>query len=730
MRRSRVVALLSASALAAVAQFAVADQALFTTQADWGGSTYAPNPPPGSQPQQNSWLGMGWYNQTTVLPYTAGLFSNLEYTTYSTDSATTNGLANFDNLYQTSSQVGTSWAGLSSPSGSLTIENYQGGYDDIESGEMAPSGAQNTAFLTALAKGTVIAIDYTSPLGGTTLTANTNGGSFSDYYNLGFGNFGPSGDTMTATQAASSDQFPTKRGTNPYGVTVGSFVVNNGSYFTAYIPYNGAPIANIIGNSSAYMQFYMYVNAGTSGSTNPYANLNPGGNTSPTAVGNITIDDVREVSPTWATAGSGSWTASDPATGSWIGGSLPGGALGGASGASATFGNLETGNTTATLDQTWTLGTLEFNTTEWQYTISPGTGGTLVMDNSVNGTAPAQIDDNAGGDAASNYIEYLAVPIQLNSNTVVTVARSTDTLQIGGTASPLVSGTGSLTVAGTGLLVLYGPNTYSGGTVVNAGANLLVASDSSFPTKTSLQNNGNTTFAGSAVLSSLSGTGTLVVGNGTESNTVQLAAGSGLATVGGLVIAANATFDINNNHLIIDYGSGPDPIASIAAMLKTGYNGGAWNGLGGIISTAAQLNNATPGNLLYGLGYADSADKGNPAGLSSGTIEIKYTLLGDANLSGVVDGTDFGIVAANFNKGVSGWDQGDFNYNNVVDGTDFGFLAANFNKGAAGAAAWQALVNFAAANGLLADVPEPASTGLAVLGAVGFLSSRRRSRKE
>jgi hypothetical protein len=159
--------------------------------------------------------------------------------------------------------------------------------------------------------------------------------------------------------------------------------------------------------------------------------------------------------------------------------------------------------------------------------------------------------------------------------------------------------------------------------------------------------------------------------------------------------------------------------------LKTGYNGGLWNGAGGIDSSAAAANNANSSNLQYGVGYADAADPGNPAGLSSGTIEIKYTLLGDANLSGVVDGTDFGIVAANFNKGVTGWDQGDFNYNNVVDGTDFGDLAANFNKGASGAA-WDALVAFAQANGLMADVPEPAGALLMLIGVPIML--RRRTR--
>jgi autotransporter-associated beta strand protein len=382
---------------------------------------------------------------------------------------------------------------------------------------------------------------------------------------------------------------------------------------------------------------------------------------------------------------------------------------------------LETGNATASLDQTWTLGTLNINSLQYQYTLSPGTSGALVMDNSAS-SSPAQINDIAGGTVATNFMEFLAVPITLNSNTVVTVTRATDTLQVGGTASPLVSGTGSLTVAGSGLLLLYGPNTYSGGTTVNAGGHLLAGSDSSLPANSSLQNNGNATLAGSSTLSSLTGTGTLTVGNGTENNTVQLAMNSGLATQGGLVIAPNSALDIANNHMIITYGSAADPIASIAQLLANGYNGGAWNGRGGIDSSVAAVTSG------YALGYADAADPGNPAGLASGTILIQYTLLGDVDLNKIVNGVDFGILAANFNKGVSRWDQGDFNYDGIVNGVDFGALAANFNKGAAGADAWAAVEAFAAANGLMADVPEPASIGLMAIG-IGALASRRRSRK-
>ncbi|MGA2442620.1 MAG: dockerin type I repeat-containing protein, partial [Tepidisphaeraceae bacterium] len=155
------------------------------------------------------------------------------------------------------------------------------------------------------------------------------------------------------------------------------------------------------------------------------------------------------------------------------------------------------------------------------------------------------------------------------------------------------------------------------------------------------------------------------------------------------------------------------------------YNGGGWNGPG-IISSAA----TTPTNgLLYGVGYADGID-GLVSGLSSGQIEVKYTLLGDANLDGVVNAADFTILAANFNQPVTGWDQGDFNYDGLVNAADFTDLAANFNQSASGADVSAgdvaALDAFAAVNGLPIAVPEPGTGLFLAVSVAAVLSSRRR----
>jgi hypothetical protein len=221
-------------------------------------------------------------------------------------------------------------------------------------------------------------------------------------------------------------------------------------------------------------------------------------------------------------------------------------------------------------------------------------------------------------------------------------------------------------------------------------------------------------------MGTINGTGTLTVGTPAQPMSLHVSPGAGGSTQSSLIIEPNSTFDIANNHFFINYGANPDPITSIQGYLASGYNNGAWNGPGIISSTAALQP------TVYGVGYADSADPGNPAALPSGTIEFAYTLLGDADLNRVVNGVDFGILAANFNHAVSRWDQGDFHYHNIVNGVDFGSLAQNFNQGAAGASDWAAVMAFAQANGLMADVPEPAAAGVLVFTSAGILARRRR----
>jgi hypothetical protein len=116
------------------------------------------------------------------------------------------------------------------------------------------------------------------------------------------------------------------------------------------------------------------------------------------------------------------------------------------------------------------------------------------------------------------------------------------------------------------------------------------------------------------------------------------------------------------------------------------------------------------------------------------SVLVAYVLYGDANLDGVVSGDDFTILVANLGKSVTRWDQGDFNYDGLVTGDDFTKLVGNLGRQSDGAdvslpaADYAAIDAFAAANGLMVDVPEPASFGMLGLVMVGVLTRRQQNK--
>ncbi len=392
--------------------------------------------------------------------------------------------------------------------------------------------------------------------------------------------------------------------------------------------------------------------------------------------------------PTWiGNPGDGLWTTAA----NWLGG-IPNSA-----GISATFGTAITAATTVNLNGNETVGKINFNTGA-SYTIAQGVGGgTLTLDNAGN---TAQINDLFGN-------HTISAPMALTSfGVTVAVGQSTNTLTLSGA----ISGTGGVTLNGTsssqavGTVVMSGANTYQGATTVNTGT-LDLAAPNTLPSTTSL-----------------------TVGTATTTALAQLGMNSGGQSISGLTINAGSDLDVENNHIIISYAAGTQATAdaTIRTYLINGYAGGALNGTGGIDSSVAAVTSG------FAVGYADGAD-GVVSGLSSGQIEVKYTRYGDANLDGVVSGDDFSILVGNLGKSAAAWDKGDFNYDGVVSGNDFALLVANLGKASNGAdvtlpaADLAAIDAFAAANGLMADVPEPASAGLLIVAGLGMLARRRRS---
>ena len=378
------------------------------------------------------------------------------------------------------------------------------------------------------------------------------------------------------------------------------------------------------------------------------------------------------------------------------------------------------------------------------FTLTSGLPVPVIVSKGTSLTAASDASIGAGGSDLSLYGGTLAVSGSFSTSRSFAVSSSGGTIAASPGATLTLSPTtltwsaGTLNTTNTGEILFDLTSNdvmvWAGSALnINAGSKVVVNgttdpfSDSQLAAQhVAIINNGSLTVNTSSAIGGITGNGNLTVGNGSSATTLQIATGTGVSSVASLAISPKSTLDLTNNRLIINYGGGPDPIASIAAWIASGYAHGTWTG-SGITSSAAQLNSAS-----YGIGYADSADPHNPAGLSSGQIEIMYTLLGDLNLDGKVNGADFLILATNFNLSGRSWDQGDSSYDGKVNGLDFLMLAANFQRSAgqsaASAADLASLDSFAAANGIsLASVPEPASAWIMVTAGLGILRRRRRS---
>jgi autotransporter-associated beta strand protein len=399
------------------------------------------------------------------------------------------------------------------------------------------------------------------------------------------------------------------------------------------------------------------------------------------AINNATLfalgapDSSSQVYATWASLGGGSWSNGTDWTLN-----PPGNA-----GDTASFGITNSAATMITLDGNRSVGTMNFSSA-YSYTIAQGTGGSLTLD---NGASAALINDYDGN-------HTISAPVVLNSNTTIAVEQSGNVFTISGN----ISGAGGITLAATsalnaGTVVLSGSNSYRGGTTVTSGT-LIIGANGALP--------GNQAVA--------------ITGG-----KLQLAPNTGGETVSSLSITGGGSFDLTNNHLVVNYGNPADQATVDSTIL-------------GYITSGAIFSSQANGS--YGVGWADGNDASESGIVAANSVLVAYALLGDANLDGSVTGSDFTILIGNLGKSFLangnpvGWDDGDFLYSGSVTGSDFTALVDNLGKSADGAdvalpAADRAAVDaFAAANGLMADVPEPATTGLLALGIVGALVRRQR----
>ena len=89
--------------------------------------------------------------------------------------------------------------------------------------------------------------------------------------------------------------------------------------------------------------------------------------------------------------------------------------------------------------------------------------------------------------------------------------------------------------------------------------------------------------------------------------------------------------------------------------------------------------NSSLGSTIYVIGYADASDPAVAGRFTPGTVVIEPAIVGDANLDGKVNFSDFLLLSSSFNQPNTAWDQGNFNFDSKTNFSDFLLLAADFN---------------------------------------------------
>lgn len=156
-----------------------------------------------------------------------------------------------------------------------------------------------------------------------------------------------------------------------------------------------------------------------------------------------------------------------------------------------------------------------------------------------------------------------------------------------------------------------------------------------------------------------------------------------------IAIGGDWLLDVGDASLVVNSipaHFGPDYRALLAAV----YDGGLWDGLGGLTSSLA----AGDPSGLVGVGWASAASLLGLSGADTATWRgqtvdvnsylVRATYNGDMNLDGVVDQADIDLWnAAVASDSPATWQTGDFNYDGVRDSADYAMMMnAYANQGA------------------------------------------------
>jgi fibronectin-binding autotransporter adhesin len=362
----------------------------------------------------------------------------------------------------------------------------------------------------------------------------------------------------------------------------------------------------------------------------------------------------------------------------------------------------------ATNPSTITLGTTSGQTLTIQSQNGTNGGGVTVINDVIqdaSGGGSGAITAQVGGAVYLNGNNTFSGGLNVNASTVVvssdanmgSTSGAVNLVGASGTSTLLSTGTftsartfnfsaasGVIDVTGTNVLTLTGSVGGSGDLTKGSNSGTVqLAQSGGFTTANNVNVNGGTLAFGSTSSAStgpFSIGGTLTVNDGATASVISSGATSFGYTNSAATLTINGGGQLNlaNSALITNTDPG-----TIRQYLINGYNGGAWNGTGGINSVNANANYNIPasnGGHFTALGYSSGTSTvGAALGLSAGQTLVKYTIYGDANLDGIVDINDLNIVLSNFLSGnPATWDTGDFYYAGQTDISDLDAVLSNY----------------------------------------------------
>src|SRR5207253_5585291 len=139
--------------------------------------------------------------------------------------------------------------------------------------------------------------------------------------------------------------------------------------------------------------------------------------------------------------------------------------------------------------------------------------------------------------------------------------------------------------------------------------------------------------------------------------------------------------DLNDNDLIVEYGTNANPFATVQGLVFGVYRSSPDPAATGIISSTGQtagntilalFDNALVGATEWPIGSGHTIDANSVVG--------KYTFFGDVDLDGQVTAGDYGVLDANLGStpppGIAIL-SGDADFDGSVTPGDYGILDAN-----------------------------------------------------